>query len=178
MRRPFSADIEVGPDSPEAGVAHRAAGLTHWFAGEFRPARDHLERALALFQPGRDDDLAYRFGMDPGVARDDLSGIYVVDSREADRAVSLIENARQRVASLTHAHTLALGTMHAAFFELMRGHVPRARTDASELARILREHDLRLFRAFGVLSRRLADRRWRRARPRARGYAQRHGKPA
>jgi adenylate cyclase len=39
--------------------------------------------------------------------------------------------------------------MHAAFFELMRGHVPRARTDASELARILREHDLRLFRAFG-----------------------------
>ena len=28
----------------------------------------HLERALALFQPGRDDDLAFRFGPDAGVA--------------------------------------------------------------------------------------------------------------
>ena len=145
----FLADIEGRPDSPEAGVAHRAAGITHWFAGEFRPAREHLERALALFQSGRDDDLAYRFGMDPGVPAMIYLGFTLWILGEADRAVSLIENARQRVAGLIHAHTLALGTMHAAFFELMRGHVPRARTDASALARILREHDLRLFRAFG-----------------------------
>ena len=58
----FLRDVGARPDSPEAGVAHRAAGITHWFAGEYREARDHLERALALFQPGRDDDLAFRFG--------------------------------------------------------------------------------------------------------------------
>ena len=65
----FLADVEARPDLPEAGVAHRAAGMNCWFAGEYREARDHLERALALFQPGRDDDLAFRFGQDPGVAR-------------------------------------------------------------------------------------------------------------
>ena len=64
----FLSDVEARPNSPEAGVAHRAAGITRWFAGEYREARDHLERALALFQPGRDDDLAFRFGLDPGVA--------------------------------------------------------------------------------------------------------------
>ena len=58
----FLSDVEARPNSPEAGVAHRAAGITCWFAGEYREARDHLERALALFQPGRDDDLAFRFG--------------------------------------------------------------------------------------------------------------------
>ena len=58
----FLSDVEARPDSPEAGVAHRAAGMTCWFAGEYREARDHFERALALFQPGRDDDLAFRFG--------------------------------------------------------------------------------------------------------------------
>ena len=63
----FLGDVEARPDSPEAGVAHRAAGITCWFAGEYREARDHLERALALFQPGRDDDLAFRFGPDAGV---------------------------------------------------------------------------------------------------------------
>ncbi len=51
------SDVEARPNSPEAGVAHRATGVTCWFAGEYREARDYLERALALFQPGRDDDL-------------------------------------------------------------------------------------------------------------------------
>ena len=48
----FLNDVEASPDSPEASVAHRCAGATCWFAGEYREARDHLERALALFQPG------------------------------------------------------------------------------------------------------------------------------
>ncbi len=63
----FLSDVEAGPDSPEAGVAHRAAGTTCWFAGEYREARDQLERALDLFEAGRDDDLAFRFGYDAGV---------------------------------------------------------------------------------------------------------------
>ncbi len=35
----FLNDVEARPDSPEAGVAHRAAGTTCWFAGEYREAR-------------------------------------------------------------------------------------------------------------------------------------------
>ena len=77
----FLSDVEARPDSPEAGVAHRAAGLTRWFAGEYREARDHFERALALFQPGRDDDLAFRFGQDAGVAAMGLSGDCVMAAR-------------------------------------------------------------------------------------------------
>jgi predicted ATPase len=64
----FLSDVEVKPDSSEACFAHRIAGSTNWFAGEYREALEHLERALALFQPGRDDDLALRFGQDAGVA--------------------------------------------------------------------------------------------------------------
>ena len=70
----FLSDVEARPDSPEAGVAHRAAGITCWFAGEYREARDHLERALALFQPGRDDDLALPLRMGPRRRRDGHSG--------------------------------------------------------------------------------------------------------
>ena len=49
----FLNDVQARPDLPEAGVAHRVAGATCWFAGEYREAKDHLERALAMFQPGR-----------------------------------------------------------------------------------------------------------------------------
>ena len=144
----FLADVEVRPNSPEAGVAHRVQGITHWFAGEFVEARDHLERALALFKPGRDDDLTYRFGMDPGVPAMAYLAFVLWSFGEIDCALSLAERMRERTAGLTHANTLALGTMHATAFELMRGDRPRIRTSALELAHIAREHDLRLFRAF------------------------------
>ncbi len=108
----FLSDVEARPDSPEAGVAHRAAGITCWFAGEYREARDHFERALALFQPGRDDDLAFRFGQDPGVAAMAYLAIALWPLGEVDRALSLIDRMQTRIADLTHVGTLAFGRMH------------------------------------------------------------------
>ena len=146
----FLSDVEARPDSPEAGVAHRAAGITCWFAGEYREARDHFERALALFQPGRDDDLAFRFGPDPGVAAMACLAIASWPLGEVDRAISLIDRMQTRIADLTHVGTLAYGNMYAALFELMRGDYSRAAPNAFELARLAREHELPMFRAFGV----------------------------
>ncbi len=144
----FLRDVEARPDSPEAGIAHRVQGMTHYFAGEFAEAMRELERALALFEPGRDDDLAVRFPPDPGVA----SMIYLAFASwalgEVGRAVSFVERMRARMARFPHAPTLALGAALAAFFALMRGDRARARTSVSELARIVRDHDLPLFRAF------------------------------
>ena len=146
----FLSDVEARPDSPEAGVAHRAAGLTFWFAGEYREARDHFERALALFQPGRDDDLAFRFGPDPGVAAMTDLATALWPLGEVDRAISLIDRMQTRITHLTHVGTLAFGRMHAAVFELMRGDQARAAPNAFELARLARGHELPMYRAFGV----------------------------
>jgi tetratricopeptide (TPR) repeat protein len=146
----FLSDIEAKPDSPEAGVAHRIAGTTHWFAGEYEQAREHLERALALFRPGRDDDLAFRFGQDAGVAAmaDLAHALWSVG--EVDRATSLMQRLEARIAVVAHVGTLAFGRLHLAIFELRRGDQWRVVPHALELARITRDHDLPLFRAFGV----------------------------
>ena len=45
-------------------VGFKVSPLVRW---EFLEAREQFERARARFQPGRDDDLTYRFGMDPAV---------------------------------------------------------------------------------------------------------------
>jgi hypothetical protein len=55
-----------------------------------------------------------------------------------------------RIAALTHVGTLALGRMHAAMFELMRGDHARAAQNAFELVRLTREYDLNMWGAFGV----------------------------
>ena len=146
----FLSDIEARPDSPEAGVAHRAAGITRWFSGEYREARSHLQRALALFQPGRDDDLAFRFGPDPGVNAMAFLAITSWPLGEVDCANSLIDRMQTRIAGLEHVSTIAFARMHAALFELMRSDPARAASNASELSRLAREHDLPMWRAFGM----------------------------
>ena len=105
----FLNDTEATPDSPEAGVAHRAAGLTSWFAGEYREARDHLERALGAFLPDRDDDFAFRFGLDPGVAAMVNLAAVSWPLGKVDSATSLVERMQTRLAGLTHVGTLAFG---------------------------------------------------------------------
>jgi hypothetical protein len=71
-----------------------------WHAGEYAQARDHLERALALFQPGRDDDLAYCFGVDPGVGAMAYLAVALWPLGEVDRATSVIDRMQTRIADL------------------------------------------------------------------------------
>ena len=146
----FLSDLEARPNSPEAGVAQRASGLTRWFAGEYVEARDHLERALALFQPGRDDDLAFRFGLDPGVAAMVSLAVALWPLGEIDRAISLVHGAQEQSASITHIGTQAYAKMYAAMFHLMRDDHERVAQNGFELARLALQSDLTLSRAFGV----------------------------
>ena len=153
----FLADVEAKPDSPEAGVAHRIAGMTHWFAGEQREAREHLEKALTLFQAGRDDDLAFHFGQDAGAAAMLYLALALWPLGDIARAVSLVAEAEARSAGLPHIGTRAHAKLHVAMFELMRGDLSRMALNADELVRLAREHDLPTWRAYGIFLKGLAS---------------------
>ena len=77
-----------------------------------------------------------------------------------------------------HIGTLAMGRMHAAMFELMRGDHARATQNAVELARLAREHELPMYGAFGAFLEGWATAAERRAWRRARGHAPRRRKLA
>ena len=72
-----------------------------------------------LFQPGRDDDLAFRFGWERGVGA--TLHLALTCGRSATSDVRLRLGAETRTAGLSHIGTHANGNMHAALFELMRG---------------------------------------------------------
>ena len=139
----FLRDAEAKPNSPEASVAHRVLGTTHWIVGEYDVARDHLLRAIALFRPGRDDDLAYRFGQDAGVAAMVHLAIALWQLGEVERAVSLVGGAEARIVSLTHIGTHVYAKFHSAILQAMRGDVYKAASSAFEFVRVVRAHDLR-----------------------------------
>jgi predicted ATPase len=146
----FLRDVTARPNSPEAGVAHRAAGMTHWFAGEYEKARDHLERALVLFQPVRDDDLAFRFGHDVGVAAMLHLAFTLWPLGDVERAVCLVGSVEARIAGLSYKSAYAMGKMHAALFGLVRGVLAQTAPNATELARVARDHDLNFWRPYGL----------------------------
>jgi tetratricopeptide (TPR) repeat protein len=153
----FLGDVGAKPDSPEAGVAHRAAGMTHWFAGEYREGRQHLERALALFQAGRDDDLAFHFGQDAGAAAMLYLALTSWPLGDIARAVSLVAEAEARSAGLAHIGTRAHGRLHVTMLELMRGDLSRVALNAGELIRLAGEHDLLTWQAYGIFVEGLAS---------------------
>ena len=142
--------VDASPDSPEAGVAHRITGITCWFAGEFDEARGHLERALALFEPGRDDDQVFHFGLDGGVAALANLAISTWALGDLERATSLVVRTHARIGEVTHVNTRAWGGMILCMFDLMRHDRLHAAQNAFELARLQREHSLGMFRGFAV----------------------------
>jgi len=149
VRSSLSA-FEASPGSPEAGIIHAGiAGITHWYAGDYVRARDHLERALALFVPGRDDDLAFRFGHDSGVAVMLYLALTLWPLGDIRRAVSVVGDAEARIADLAFIGTRVFGKWHVAMFELIRGNLARAATNAAELVRLTREHELTVWKANG-----------------------------
>ena len=146
----FLTDAGARPDSPEAGVAHRVVGNTRWFTGEYVEARDHLERALALFVPVRDDDLAFRFGQDAGVSAMLWLAMVLWPMGDFERATSLVGRAGERIAGLAHIGTQAYVKWATTMFELIRSDLERAAPNAVELARLARDHDLPTWRANAV----------------------------
>jgi class 3 adenylate cyclase/predicted ATPase len=153
MREPaqaFLRDVELRPGSPEAGVAHRAFGVTQWFTGNYIEARSHLEQALAIFDPERDRDLAFRFGQDVGVSAMVYLAIVLWPLGEVDRAREIADSAAARIARLGHLATSTYGLMHSVMFEIIARNVDRAAPAAKALSSVAHEHGIGLWIAFGA----------------------------
>ena len=144
----FLRDCASRPNSPEAGVAHRIHGVTKSFAGEFDDARAHLEKALAIFQNEQDDDLAFRFGMDIGIAAMIQAamvywplGEFYLARRQADAMAT-------RLRSVRHIATAAYGHTFATVFEIMRRDYNRAELSASALVNLSKDQEMPQWSAF------------------------------
>src|SRR5271165_3655237 len=153
MREPaqaFLRDVKQQSHSPEAGVAHRIYGVTQWFAGDFIEGRSHLEKALAIFNPERDRDLAFRFGQDVGVSAMVYLAIALWPLGQVDRARGIADATAVRIGQLSHLATSTYGLMHCAMFEIIGRKVDRAAPLARALSSVAHEHGIALWVAFGA----------------------------
>lgn len=88
-------------------IGHRAVGAVAFHVGEPLAAREHLERAVALYDPARHTQLAFTLGIDHKVVSSNFLALalFVLDNQ--DEALATHRRSLQHARALDHAHSLA-----------------------------------------------------------------------
>jgi len=99
--------VEGAEDSGLPLEAHVVLGVTFYFLGEFPTAKEHLEKAIALYDPEKHASHALLVGQDPGMA----SRIYLAKALRimgyAEQADRYMKEAKAIADNLKHSHTTA-----------------------------------------------------------------------
>jgi predicted ATPase/class 3 adenylate cyclase len=149
--------VELGTTTGDDGLllqGHLEVGWSHFFLGELRPAREHLERALALYDSDRHGSHAFTYGEDPAIsARSCLAEVlwllgYVDRSLEAsEKNVAIIRS------EVEHPYTAAFGLDLAAFVRQYLGDTSGVSALADEAFAISNDHGLALMGAMASVLR-------------------------
>lgn len=147
----FLRDVAARPAAPEAGVAHRIAGVTCWVQGDYVGARRHYERALAVLDRERDRDLAFRFAQDPFVVAESFFTLALWPLGEVDAAAQLAEAAVRHATEGGQIATIANAHFVAGLLGAVRHDARAALPHADRLLALSRAHDLALYTVCGML---------------------------
>jgi len=151
MAETFRRETEDGSWMTEAAVARRCLGLTRYMQRDFAEAQAHLEEAPRIYDPERDREAKFRFGMDTGV----IATAYLAHTNwlvgEVGRARELIEESVARAVESGHVPALAHTYHLKAIFEILRGDAGAARCAAETVVELSQEHGIALYLAIGAL---------------------------
>jgi predicted ATPase len=142
-------DIEGKPPSLEAAVAHRLAGLTEWYLGNFELARAHLGQTLTMFDPQRDRDLTYRFGQDLGITTMVFLALALWPLGETDEARRIGEEMLARAVASGHMLTRVVGHFQYALLHVIRRDAAITAPLAKAMVKLAREYGMPLYDAYG-----------------------------
>ena len=117
----FLHETQHRPHSPEAGVAHRIAGLTRLLLRRLhRSPRPH-RKSLDILDSERDRDLAFRFGQDQVAATMIYLALTLWPLGDVDKARQFADQAASQAAKSANVPTLIYVDYHLCLFEALRG---------------------------------------------------------
>jgi predicted ATPase len=159
----FLREAERGARTTECGFGRRLLGTTCLWQGDFIEAQANLVEALRIYDPERDREARFRFGLDTGA----ITRAYLANTKwqlgEVEPARALIEEAVAHAIETGDLPTLVNVYLWKTHFEIVQGDAGAARRDAEIVVKLSQENALPLFTALGALqsawaSARLVDR--------------------
>ena len=119
--------------------------------GENEAGLEHLDRAIAHFDPERDGRARLRLGPNPGVAARAISGLLLWIFGYPETAEERAGSALELAARLDHPYSLAYAGFHVGLLELWGGRFQATSDQAEHVLRIAAEHDYRIWRAVSLV---------------------------
>src|SRR5262249_39185783 len=117
----FLRDAENEGRMTEAAVARRVVGMGRLFQGDFIDAEANLAEALRIYDPERDRDAKFRFGIDAAATATGLLALASWALGDVERARALGEEALARADETAHAPTRAAVYFLISLYQLFCG---------------------------------------------------------
>jgi predicted ATPase len=155
----FLRDAEREPNSPHLMMGHRLVGTSLWYEGDYIRAREHLEQALASYDPELHRPLAFRFGQDVGVSSMSFLALALWSLGEVVGARRLAEEALAHAPGTGHLLDVAYALLVNCILGVLCRDTKRILPHAESLLGISREHGLSFYLATGTFV--LGYARWR-----------------
>ena len=131
---------EAAGDDDYTVEALRPLGQSYFFLGDFRRARENLERCQALYRPHLHPAHTYRYGSDSGIISGSYLGWTLWFLGHPDRAVALAREALKQARRLAHPFTFAQALVNFAFVTQLRRDLPGTLQVSEEALRYAGEH--------------------------------------
>jgi class 3 adenylate cyclase/tetratricopeptide (TPR) repeat protein len=147
----FLREAERGARRTECGVGRRLLGYTCLWQGDFIEAQANLVEALSIYDPERDREATFRFGVDTGATARACLANTKWQLGEVGPARALIEEAVAHAIETGHVPTLVLTYWYKAHYEMVLGDAGAARRDAEIVVKLSQENAITLFATRGAV---------------------------
>jgi predicted ATPase/class 3 adenylate cyclase len=162
-RGEFDKAAELGRELLELARAEQDAalqvdgelvyGASVAFLGDVATGMEHLERALALFDPHRQLEGSLRFGTSPGVAAHTTSALLEWLRGSPDRSAELAARAVDIAQELNHPFSTAYALFHVSVLDLWRRNLALVHERAGRVLEVAEEHGYQIWKAVALMLR-------------------------
>ena len=132
-------------------MGHQLVGMTLIVIGDYRKALTHLECAVGLYKPEEYQELAYRFGGDPGIRALSIRAWALWHGGRFDEADKAGQEALLQARQSVHLETLAYGLCYNCLIAVSARRAIEAEPLANELTSFAREHRFALLHGYGLI---------------------------
>jgi predicted ATPase len=145
--------LDLAEQQEDTGLqveGHLLTGAGLAFMGDIPTGLDHLDRAIALFDPQQHGSGRFRLGPSPGVVPFTTSALLTWLLGYPDRAVERTAGAVDLAKRLNQPVTIAYTLFHVGFLDLWRREFELVHERASGVLEVAEEHDYQIWRALAL----------------------------
>jgi predicted ATPase/class 3 adenylate cyclase len=145
--------LELAEQQDDSGLqveGHLIVGSSVAFLGDVSTGLNHLDRAIALFDPDRHQPGPLRLGPSSGVSSHTTSALLLWLLGSPDRAADRAGRALELAGQLNHPFTQAYTRFHVGLLDLWRREYELVQARGSGVLEVAEEHDYPIWRALGL----------------------------